>query len=165
MDSRCCAGRERSAPIALAVTSNEGTRPSRPHQPFGRMGKGFPLLGRSKTVVFDLPLLRRNMSLCPHFLQGAIGRRVGCSFHLGLRRGGAGASPKKSGAVSGPAVIELIYWHDSHSSPLRMASMEQAFFSSSVKARFSWSARRAGRTSFLTATVAFSMLEAPRVRR
>ena|GEM_PF-3655982 len=45
------------------------------------------------------------------------------------------------------------YWQASHSSPLRIASMEQAIFSSGVK------------VCFFTLTVAFSMLDAPSVRR
>jgi hypothetical protein len=49
------------------------------------------------------------------------------------------------------------YWQASQVPPLRMASMEQAFFSSAVYSFFS----ALGAFS----TVAFSMLEAPRVRR
>ncbi len=49
------------------------------------------------------------------------------------------------------------YWQASQVPPLRMASMEHAFFSSAVYSFFS----ALGTFS----TVAFSMLEAPRVRR
>ncbi len=52
----------------------------------------------------------------------------------------------------------LTYWQASQVPPLRMASMEHAFFSSAVYSFF-------GSDFGAFSTVAFSMLEAPRVRR
>ena len=61
----------------------------------------------------------------------------------------------------GPSALgpsDPAYWQASQVPPLRMASIEQAFFSSAVYSFF-FSALGA------FSTVAFSMLEAPRVRR
>ena len=66
-------------------------------------------------------------------------------------------------ALFNPAILDTLYssprahWQASQVPPLRMASMEHAFFSSAVYSFFS----ALGAFS----TVAFSMLEAPRVRR
>ena len=75
--------------------------------------------------------------------------------------------PNKKGvladALSYPPILETLYsnprpyWQASQVPPLRMASMEHAFFSSAVYSFFS--------AFGAFSTVAFSMLEAPRVRR
>ncbi len=71
-------------------------------------------------------------------------------------------------ALFNPAILDTrtlytpvtSYWQDSQMPPLRMASMEHAFFSASVYVGLSVFS---GFVAF--STVAFSMLEAPRVRR
>ena len=68
----------------------------------------------------------------------------------------------------GPSRMPVPYWHASHSPPLRIASIEQAVFSSSVKVFPVPSTATAescipALSSFLCFTVAFSMLEAPKV--
>ena len=57
-----------------------------------------------------------------------------------------------------------LYWHASHSSPFRIASIEQASASASVKA-FVGAAGVSSVARSLSETVAFSMLLAPSVRR
>ena len=67
---------------------------------------------------------------------------------------------------SGQKLALLNYWHASQSPPLRMASMLQASFCSSVKAGLgAFGVPVMPRISFTTSEVAFSMLEALRVRR
>ncbi len=55
------------------------------------------------------------------------------------------------------------HWQASHSSPLRMASIEQASFSSAVNS--CCEVRTTPRSSFFTLVVGPSMLDAPNVRR
>jgi len=66
-------------------------------------------------------------------------------------------------------ICNSLYWQASHSSPFIMASIEQAFFSSALNSFFTWSAPStwpaSPLTSFFTLVVAFSIFEAPRVRK
>lgn len=68
------------------------------------------------------------------------------------------------------ASLRSPYWQASHSSPFIMASIEQAFFSASLYSFFAGAASFVAtparpRTSFFTLVVAFSILEAPMLRR
>ncbi len=71
-------------------------------------------------------------------------------------------------ALSDPSDLgKFPHWHASHSPPLRMASIEQAIFSSALNSRLAptvWLMTEL-RISFWNSAVLFSMFEALRVRR
>jgi hypothetical protein len=98
----------------------------------------------------------------------------------GVRAGGklAGSDSKLHGLQPGESrgvtsrwkrLRREAYWQASQVSPRRIASMLQAFFSSSENSRLAAGLASVSaampRTSFFAATVAFSMFEAPRLRR